>query len=254
MLELKSIAKRYGRVTAISDLTLDIKRGEFFALLGPSGCGKTTLLRLISGIVGPDSGQIFLDQRDITKRPPQERDCALVFQHFALLPHLNVFENVAFPLAARNYAQEKNLISKFGRLIRPIERQITAAQVHEVYAALAQVRLQDFNNRRVQTLSGGEAQRIALARALAMRPKILLMDEPFANLDRPLKKELRQEIKRIHQEVGCTLIYVTHDQEEAFALVDRVAIMRQGRLEQLGSKDDITQHPINDWVAKFIQD
>jgi len=230
-LELKSLSKRFGAVKAIDDVSLTVGDGEFFSLLGPSGCGKTTLLRSIAGILQPDAGRIALDGRDITSVPVHARNTALVFQSYALFPHLTVFENVAFGLRMR---REKEAAIK--------------ARVDE---ALALVRLDGMAGRLPAQISGGQQQRVALARALVVRPALLLLDEPLSNLDARLREEMRIEIRRIQRTVGITTILVTHDIHEAFALSDRIAVMNQGRAEQIGTPADIYLRPATQFVAEF---
>lgn len=252
MLKLENLSKRYGARLALEAVNLEIKEGEFFALLGPSGSGKTTLLGAIAGIVEPESGKISWRDREITRLAPQNRNASLVFQHYALLPHLNVFENIAFPLVAGNYTRTRGFLSKIPYLAGSLSERLSQEQVHEVLSVLSLVKLEGFDERRVQTLSGGEAQRVALARALVTRPSLLLMDEPLANLDRQLKLELRREIKRIQKATSVTVVYVTHDQEEAVTLADRMALLRAGRLEQAGTAREILSHPASSWVREFF--
>ncbi|MCC7050146.1 MAG: ABC transporter ATP-binding protein [Alphaproteobacteria bacterium] len=230
-LELKSLGKRFGAVKAVDNVSLTVADGEFFSLLGPSGCGKTTLLRTIAGILQPDSGTIALDGRDITQVPVHARNAALVFQSYALFPHLTVFENVAFGLRMR--------------------REKEAAIRARAGEALELVRLAGFGERYPGQISGGQQQRVALARALVVRPALLLLDEPLSNLDARLREEMRTEIRRIQRAVGITTILVTHDIQEAFALSDRIAVMNQGRTEQIGAPADIYLHPATRFVAEF---
>jgi spermidine/putrescine ABC transporter ATP-binding subunit len=230
-LELKSLSKRFGAVKAVDEVSLTVGDGQFFSLLGPSGCGKTTLLRTIAGILQPDSGAIALDGRDITDVPVHARNAALVFQSYALFPHLTVFENVAFGLRMRREKQ--------------------AAIRARVEEALELVRLAGFGGRYPGQISGGQQQRVALARALVVRPALLLLDEPLSNLDARLREEMRAEIRRIQRAVGITTILVTHDIQEAFALSDRIAVMNQGRTEQIGAPADIYLRPATRFVAEF---
>jgi len=230
-LELKSLSKRFGAVKAIDDVSLSVADGEFFSLLGPSGCGKTTLLRTVAGILQPDAGSITLGGRDITDVPVHARNTALVFQSYALFPHLTVFENIAFGLRMR--------------------REKDAAIRTRVAEALELVRLAGFGGRFPAQISGGQQQRVALARALVVQPALLLLDEPLSNLDARLREEMRVEIRRIQRAVGITTILVTHDIQEAFALSDRIAVMNQGRAEQIGTPSDIYLRPATQFVAEF---
>jgi len=229
---LDRVSKVFGDVAAVDDLSLDIETNEFFSLLGPSGCGKTTTLRMIGGFEEPTYGTVFLGERDVTDLPPYRRDVNTVFQSYALFPHLNVFENVAFGLRRKKVAKDE------------VER-----RVHE---ALSLVDLLGFERRRPLQMSGGQQQRVALARALVNRPKVLLLDEPLGALDLKLRKQMQLELKTIQQEVGITFIYVTHDQEEAMTMSDRLAVMRLGRIEQLGAPEEVYEHPGTEFVAGFI--
>jgi spermidine/putrescine ABC transporter ATP-binding subunit len=230
-LELSGLQKRFGAVAAVDGITLRVEDGEFFSLLGPSGCGKTTLLRLVAGILQPDVGTIRLGGRDITSAPIHARNATLVFQSYALFPHLTVFDNVAFGLRMR---KEK------------------AAEVkRRVQEVLELVRLPDFGGRYPAQISGGQQQRVALARALVVHPELLLLDEPLSNLDAKLREEMRSEIRRIQRTVRITTILVTHDIDEAFALSDRIAVLNAGRVEQIGTPHEIYQHPDTDFVAEF---
>lgn len=230
--ELREVTRAYGGRPAVDSVSLEIRRGEFFSLLGPSGGGKTTLLRLIAGFERPDSGRILLGGRDVTADPPQARDLNLVFQNYALFPHLDVFENVAFGLR--------------------IQRRPEAEVRDRVTAALALVRLPHAGPRRTPTLSGGEQQRVALARALVTKPRVLLLDEPLAALDRPLRAGMQEELRRLQRETGVTFVLVTHDQDEALSMSDRVAVLRDGRLEQVGLPQELYQSPATRFVAEFV--
>ncbi|MDZ7267920.1 MAG: ABC transporter ATP-binding protein [candidate division KSB1 bacterium] len=229
---LAGIRKSFGALAAVQELSLDIAEGEFFSLLGPSGCGKTTTLRMIAGFETPEHGRIFFNDEDVTARRPNQRNTGMVFQSYALFPHLTVFENVAFGLRARK---------------RP-ESEI-AANVHE---ALQLVAMNELARRPVTQLSGGQQQRVALARALAIKPAILLLDEPLSNLDARLRHSTRSELKRLQRRLGITTIYVTHDQEEALALSDRLAILDHGVLQQVGTPEEIYKNPANLFVMNFI--
>ncbi len=235
-IEARSARKVYGTgaqaVAALDGVSLAIRKGEFFTLLGPSGCGKTTLLRLIAGFETPTSGQILLNGRDITDEPPNRRPINTVFQSYALFPHLSVRQNVGFGLQM---------------LGRP------AAEIREkVQRALELVRLEEMADRKPQQLSGGQQQRVALARALAPSPEVLLLDEPLSALDLKLRKEMQSELKRLQLELGITFIFVTHDQEEALTMSDRIGVMSAGRLLQVGPPREIYNHPVNRFVADFI--
>jgi len=229
---LEDLRKAFGDVVAVDDVNLEIHEGEFFSLLGPSGCGKTTTLRMLGGFELPTSGRILLRGQDITHEPPEKRPVNMVFQSYALFPHLNVFENVAFGLRRRHV--EKADITK------------------RVGAALDLVHLGDFGTRKPDQLSGGQQQRVALARALVCEPTVLLLDEPLGALDLKLRKALQTELKRVQLEVGITFVYVTHDQEEALALSDRIAVMDKGRVEQLGTPEELYDSPRTLFVAGFI--
>jgi spermidine/putrescine transport system ATP-binding protein len=229
---LERVTKRFGGLVAVDDLTLDIARGEFFSLLGPSGCGKTTTLRMIGGFEDPTEGAIYLAGRDVTDLPPYRRDVNTVFQSYALFPHLDVFENVAFGLRRRK-----------------VPKADVATQVSEV---LRLVDLPEFERRKPGQLSGGQQQRIALARALVNQPKLLLLDEPLGALDLKLRKQMQLELKRIQSEVQITFLYVTHDQEEAMTMSDHLAVMRHGRIEQIGEPQDVYENPATEFVAGFL--
>ena len=229
---LQNISKRYGATLAVADLSLAIERGEFFGLLGPSGCGKTTTLRMIAGLEMPDQGVIEFEGRDITRLPPERRGFGMVFQNYALFPHLNVFENVAFGLRAR--------------------RRPKAEITERVSAALSLVQLPAYERRRVDELSGGQQQRVAIARAISIEPALLLFDEPLSNLDVALREETRGELRELVARLGLTAVYVTHDQEEAFALCDRISVMSVGRIMQTGAPRELYEHPAQALVARFL--
>jgi spermidine/putrescine ABC transporter ATP-binding subunit len=232
VLRLEALTKRYGPVPAVDGVTLDVREGELVSLLGPSGCGKTTLLRMAGGFVRPDAGRVLLDGRDVTAEPPDRRPTVMVFQSYALFPHLTVADNVGYPLRVRR---------------RP--RDETAARVAEL---LRLVQLDGLGDRRPDQLSGGQQQRVALARALAARPRVLLLDEPLSNLDAHLRVLMREELKRLQRDLLLTMAYVTHDQEEAMAISDRVAVMRAGRLLQVGTPREIYERPATAFVARFV--
>jgi iron(III) transport system ATP-binding protein len=231
-LSLQNITKRYETTKAVVDLSLAIERGEFFGLLGPSGCGKTTTLRMIAGLVTPDEGAILFDGRDITKLPPERRGFGMVFQNYALFPHLNVSENVAFGLRARRKPKEE------------VKRKVAEA--------LALVQLPGYEGRRVDALSGGQQQRVAIARAIAIEPALLLFDEPLSNLDVALREETRGELRELVVRLGLTAVYVTHDQDEAFALCDRISVMSEGRILQTGAPRELYERPAHTQVARFL--
>jgi putative spermidine/putrescine transport system ATP-binding protein len=231
-LRLKGLSRRFGTVVAVDTIDLVIDEGEFFTLLGPSGSGKTTLLRLIAGFERPDSGQIELGGRDVTWVPPYGRDTNTVFQDYALFPHMTVAENISYGLRIKRIGRD--------------ERRKRVAE------ALAMVRLSGLAGRRPNQLSGGQRQRVALARAIVNEPQVLLLDEPLGALDLKLRQEMQVELKRIQREVGITFVYVTHDQEEALTMSDRVAVLAQGKIQQLGSPVDLYERPANEFVAGFI--
>jgi iron(III) transport system ATP-binding protein len=237
-LVLKDVVKNFagrggsGEVTAVAGVSLDIKRGDLVTLLGPSGCGKTTTLRLIAGFEFPTFGQILLDGREINDLPPHRRDMSMVFQSYAIFPHLSVFENIAYGLNVQHKSRDE------------IRRRV--AKVMEL------VELTGYENRQPNQLSGGQQQRVALARALIMEPKVLLMDEPLSNLDAKLREQMRTEIRRIQQRLGITSVYVTHDQVEAMTLSDQVVVMNQGLIEQAGPPAEVYRRPRTRFVADFI--
>ncbi len=230
--ELAGVTKRFGGVVAVESLDLAVRRGEFLSLLGPSGCGKTTTLRLIAGFERPDEGAVRIGGADVSGLPPYRRNVNTVFQSYALFPHLSVLDNVGYGLKQHGLAKR--------------ERRQRALELLDL------VRLPDVGDRRPRQLSGGQQQRVALARALVMEPQVLLLDEPLGALDLKVRKELQIELKRIQERVGITFVYVTHDQEEALAMSDRVAVMNRGRIEQLGRPTEIYDAPATRFVADFI--
>ena len=230
--EIREVTKRFGGVTAVDAVSLEVRRGELFSLLGPSGCGKTTLLRLVAGLEAPTAGTIRIEGADVTRVPPHRRPVNMVFQHYALFPHLTVAENVAFGL--------------------PYKGMPKARRATRVAEALALVRLQGLEGRRPDQLSGGQRQRVALARALALEPRVLLLDEPLAALDPRLRKEVQVELKSLQRTLGITFLFVTHDQEEALALSDRIAVMSHGRIEQIGTPAEVFERPATAFVAEFL--
>jgi len=229
---LRNVTKRFGELVVVNNVTLEIADGELFFLLGPSGCGKTTLLRCVAGFYIPEGGQILIGDADATRLPPHQRETGMVFQSYALWPHMTVRENVAFGLELRGVSKSE-----------------IARRVDE---ALAMVRMTERADYRSPQLSGGQQQRVALARALVIRPKCLLLDEPLSNLDAKLRLEMRTEIRRICKEAGLTSIYVTHDQKEALSIADRLAIMHEGIMAQCGAPRDVYERPVSKFIAKFI--
>ena len=231
-IRLEGVQKRFGDVVAVDGIDLDVRDGEFFSMLGPSGSGKTTTLRMIAGFELPTAGRILLHGQDVTAVPPFDRDVNTVFQDYALFPHMSVADNVGYGLVVRR-------LPKADRLSR-------------VTDALRMVRLEGFERRKPGQLSGGQRQRVALARALVNRPRVLLLDEPLGALDLKLREEMQVELKAIQQQVGITFIYVTHDQEEALTMSDRLAVFNQGRIEQVGAPADVYEHPATRFVAGFV--
>ena len=229
---LDGVSKRYATQWAVYRVSLHIERGEFFTFLGPSGCGKTTLLRMIAGFVSPDEGIVYLDGEPVNSVPPWERNVGMVFQSYALWPHMNVFDNVAFGLRER----------KLNR--REIQRKVAAA--------LRQVDLEGTEERRPSQLSGGQQQRVALARTLVIQPRVLLLDEPLSNLDAKLRVEMRLELLKLQRDLGLTTIYVTHDQEEALAMSTRIAVMKNGKIVQQGNPREVYERPADEFVATFV--
>ncbi len=248
IIELKNIMKTYdGNVVIVEDVNLEIKKGEFVTLLGPSGCGKTTTLRMIAGFEMPTSGEILLDGKDISDVPPYKRPINTVFQRYALFPHLNVFDNIAFGLKLKTVEVKDE---KTGEMLI---RKLSKKQIKEkVSHALEVVDLEGFEKRSITTLSGGQQQRIAIARAIVNEPEILLLDEPLGALDLKMRKEMQLELKAMHKELGITFIYVTHDQEEALTMSDKIVVMADGCIQQIGTPEDIYNEPANAFVADFI--
>ncbi|MGE5706767.1 MAG: ABC transporter ATP-binding protein [Bacteroidota bacterium] len=230
--ELRNIVKRYGSVEVVKDLSLQIKDSEFLVLVGSSGCGKSTTLRMIAGLEEPDSGEIWIGGKKIDGLPPRDRDIAMVFQNYALYPHLTVFDNIAFSLQLRKIP--KNEIQS------------------RVYRAAEVLGIESLLKRRPKELSGGQRQRVALARALVRQPQVFLLDEPLSNLDAKLRAQTRTELKRLHQQIRSTFVYVTHDQVEAMTMGDTIAVMRDGVIVQLGNPKDVYEFPVNRFVAGFI--
>jgi len=234
IISLKHLSKSYDGKRVLDDVNLDIRKGEFVTLLGPSGCGKTTTLRLIAGFLAPDEGTILLDGKDISSIPPYQRPFNTVFQRYALFPHLDVYNNIAFGLKLRKTPEDE--IDK------------------KVRKVLKMVSMTDYEDRDVESLSGGQQQRVAIARALVNRPKILLLDEPLAALDLKMRKDMQIELKEMHSKLGITFIYVTHDQEEALTLSDTIVVMNEGKIQQIGSPAGVYNEPQNEFVADFIGD
>ncbi len=232
IVELKGITKKYGKIVAVDNIDLKVKVGEFFSLLGPSGCGKTTTLRIIGGFVVQDSGTVTIDKTLMKNISPNKRDTSMVFQDLALFPHLNVRENIVYGLKKRSFARTR------------IES--------EFYKIIKLVNLEGLEGRRIAELSGGQKQRVALARSLIVNPKILLLDEPLASLDKKLRISMRKELKRIQRKTGTTFLYVTHDQSEALTMSDTLAVMKAGKIVQSGTPDDIYNNPVNKFTADFI--
>ena len=232
MVELRNVTKRFGTFEALKDASFEIRAGEFMTFLGPSGCGKTTCLRLISGFDTPTSGQIFLDGKDVTFEPPYRRDVNQVFQSYALFPHLTIYENIAFGLRMKKIPPDQ--------IRQRVERVVKMTS------------LEDFIDRKPAQLSGGQRQRVALARAIVCEPKVLLLDEPLSALDAKLRTQMRLELKQLQKKLGITFIFVTHDQEEALTMSDRVAVINAGRVEQIGNINEIYYKPATRFVASFI--
>jgi spermidine/putrescine ABC transporter ATP-binding subunit len=232
--ELGGVTKRFGKITALDDVSLLIRRGELMTLLGPSGCGKTTLLNLVGGFLTPDSGEIAIDGQWITQVPAYRRQIGIMFQSYALFPHMSVAANVGYGLKMRRIAKPE------------IARRVAEA--------LALIKLEGLDDRKPRQLSGGQQQRVALARALVIRPKVLLLDEPFSALDRNLRASMQVELKEIQRKLGVTTIFVTHDQSEALSLSDRIAVIADGRIRQLGTPDEVYRRPVDRFVASFVGD
>ena len=232
IIELKNISKKYEDHTVLDNLSLDIKKNEFLTLLGPSGCGKTTTLKIIAGFEYADDGKVLFEEKDLNNIPPYKRPVNTVFQKYALFPHMNVYENIAFGLKIKKMPKEQ-----------------IDAKVKEMLRLVA---LEGCEKRKVDSLSGGQQQRIAIARALVNEPKVLLLDEPLGALDLKLRQEMQIELKRMQQKLGITFIFVTHDQEEALSMSDTIVVMNKGKIQQMGSPEDIYNEPKNSFVARFI--
>jgi len=232
LIEIRDLAKSFGNVKAVDDISLDIESGEFITLIGPSGSGKTTVLRMIAGFEDPDAGSIKLNGEDITHLPPFDRDVNTVFQDYALFPHMSVQENVEYGLRTRKVPK--------------------AERAKQALEAIASVKLEETVNRLPHQLSGGQRQRIALARALVLRPRVLLLDEPLGALDRQLREEMQVELKKIQRDAGITFVFVTHDQEEAMRMSDRIVVFNSGRIEQVGTPEQVYEEPRSNFVAGFL--
>ena len=232
IIKIENLAKAFGEKVVLENINLDIKRGEFVTLLGPSGCGKTTLLRMLAGFMQPDGGTITMEDKDILSMPPHKRPLNTVFQRYALFPHLNVYENIAFGLKLKKVNPKE------------IEKRVRKA--------LKMVSMTDYEDRDVNSLSGGQQQRVAIARAIVNQPQVLLLDEPLAALDLKMRKDMQMELKQMHEALGITFIYVTHDQEEALTLSDTIVVMSEGKIQQIGGPIDIYNEPVNSFVADFI--
>ncbi len=250
IIELINISKEYDDTPAVSDVNLYVKKGEFITFLGPSGCGKTTTLRMIAGFELPTAGSIMLNGKDITNLPPHKRPVNTVFQRYALFPHLNVYENIAYGLKLKRV--KATYVDKKGNNVEKIEKLSKKEIDAKVARALKIVDLEEFENRSVTTLSGGQQQRIAIARAIVNEPEILLLDEPLGALDLKMRKDMQLELKEMHKKLGITFIYVTHDQEEALTMSDTVVVMKDGKIQQIGTPQDIYNEPKNSFVADFI--
>lgn len=251
---VKNLLKKYDDVVALNNVNIEIKEGEFFALLGPSGCGKTTTMRCIAGFEDPTSGEILIGDEVVNKVPANKRNCGMVFQSYALFPHYNVFENVAYSLTIKELYEGGigTKIKSFARLLSRRLAKPSKAIQQKVMDALQYVELDPYSERMVSELSGGQQQRVALARALVMEPDVLLMDEPLSNLDKKLRNTMRSTIRRIQQDVGITTIFVTHDQEEAMSMADRVAVMKDGEVVQIASPTELYSRPETTFVADFV--
>jgi spermidine/putrescine ABC transporter ATP-binding subunit len=231
-IHLERLTKKFGKVIAVDEVSLEIRKGEFMTLLGPSGSGKTTILMMVAGFEKPTDGDIYVNDRSVGYMPPFKRDIGMVFQNYALFPHMTVFENIAFPLSMRKIARDE-----------------MASRVRE---ALALVKLEGYEDRYPKQMSGGQQQRIALARSIIFKPPVLLMDEPLGALDKKLREHMQLEIKHLHEELGFTILYVTHDQGEALTMSDRVVVLNLGKIEQVGRPDELYDRPRNKFVADFI--
>lgn len=231
-LKIENLTRKYGNVKALDNFSLEVNSGEFMVLLGPSGCGKTTVVRCIAGLVKPTTGQIYIGDQLVNQLPPKDRDVAMVFQNYALYPHMNVFDNIAFPLKMRKATKQqiKDKVRNISQLLG----------------------IENFLDRKPKELSGGQMQRVALGRALVREPKIFLMDEPLSNLDAKLRTFMRTEIKKLQKKIGITTLYITHDQIEAMSMADKIAVMNSGLVQQIGTAAEIYKEPANTFVADFV--
>lgn len=259
MISLQSVTKLFGSFVAVDDVSLEVRAGEFLTLLGPSGCGKTTLLRMISGFERPSRGRVVLDGRDVTELPPYQRDVNQVFQSYALFPHLSVWENIAFGLRSRRVPKADScrvgIAHRRRRWAVPTlhSRRMPEAEIErQVGEALGMVGLNGMERRKPSQLSGGQRQRVALARALVCEPKVLLLDEPLAALDAKLRRAMQLELKKLQQRLGITFVFVTHDQDEAIVMSDRIAVINGGKIEQIGAAAEIYRKPATRFVADFL--
>lgn len=234
LLQIRNLTKKFGSVTALNNISLDIKTNEMFALLGPSGCGKTTLLRIIAGFESPDSGQVLMNEKDLLAIPTRTRPVNLMFQSYALFPHMDVYTNISYGLTNTDLSKEE--ISK------------------QTFEIIEKIGLQEHVKKKPNQLSGGQQQRVALARAIARKPKILLLDEPLSALDKKIRQEMQVELKRIQNEFGITFIIVTHDQDEAISLANRIAVFNKGEIKQISTPQELYENPTNEFVADFIGD
>jgi len=251
---INNLIKTFGDFTALNDINLDIEEGEFFALLGPSGCGKTTTMRCIAGFEDPTSGSIYIGDREVENIPANKRNCGMVFQSYALFPHMNVFDNVAYSLDVKQL-NASNPIKQMGIYARLLNKRFgkhPKETVEKVMKILKYVELDNHAERMTSELSGGQQQRVALARALVMEPAVLLMDEPLSNLDQALRHSMRNTIRTIQQDLGITAIFVTHDQEEAMSMADRIAVMDKGNIVQIGTPTDLYSNPASPFIANFV--
>lgn len=251
---ISNLVKTFGDFTALNDINLDIEEGEFFALLGPSGCGKTTTMRCIAGFEDPTSGSIYIGNRGVENVPANKRNCGMVFQSYALFPHMNVFDNVAYSLDIKQL-NSSNPIKQMGIYARLLNKRFgkhPKETIEKVMKILKYVELDNHAERMTSELSGGQQQRVALARALVMEPAVLLMDEPLSNLDQALRHSMRNTIRTIQQDLGITAIFVTHDQEEAMSMADRIAVMDKGNIVQIGTPTDLYSNPASPFIANFV--
>lgn len=252
--KINNLIKKFDNFTALNDINLEIEEGEFFALLGPSGCGKTTTMRCIAGFEDPTSGSIYIGDREVKNVPANKRNCGMVFQSYALFPHMNVFDNVAYSLDIKQL-NASNPIKQMGIYARLLNKRFgkhPKETVEKVMEILKYVELDNHAERMTSELSGGQQQRVALARALVMEPAVLLMDEPLSNLDQALRHSMRNTIRTIQQDLGITAIFVTHDQEEAMSMADRIAVMDKGNIVQIGTPTDLYSNPTSPFIANFV--